>query len=46
MSEGKHHIGDFIPPKELQKFMETFKVTYKYKRNKALKDKNKQKQFY
>ncbi|XP_013406861.1 splicing factor, arginine/serine-rich 15 [Lingula anatina] len=24
MSRGKHHIGDFLPPEELEKFMETF----------------------
>ena len=26
MAEGKHHIGDFLPPDELKKFMETYKV--------------------
>ncbi|CAD5116852.1 DgyrCDS5696 [Dimorphilus gyrociliatus] len=24
MGEGKHHIGDFLPPEELNKFMDTF----------------------
>lgn len=24
MGRGKHHIGDFLPPEELEKFMETF----------------------
>ena len=24
MGRGKHHIGDFLPPDELSKFMETF----------------------
>lgn len=24
-SEGKHHIGDFLPPEELKKFMEIYK---------------------
>lgn len=23
-SEGKHHIGDFLPPEELKKFMEKY----------------------
>lgn len=23
-SEGKHHIGDFLPPEELKKFMEQY----------------------
>ena len=26
MAEHKHHIGDFLPPHELKKFMETYKV--------------------
>lgn len=26
MAEGKHHIGDFLPPDELARFME--KVSY------------------
>lgn len=26
MGEGKHHIGDFLPPEELERFMETFQV--------------------
>ena len=26
MGQGKHHIGDFLPPEELEKFMETFNV--------------------
>lgn len=25
-SEGKHHIGDFLPPEELKKFMEIYKA--------------------
>lgn len=24
-SQGKHHIGDFLPPEELKKFMEIYK---------------------
>ncbi len=24
--EGKHHIGDFLPPEELSKFMDKYKV--------------------
>ena len=24
--EGKHHIGDFLPPEELSKFMNKYKV--------------------
>ena len=24
MAEGKHHIGDFLPPEEFAKFMETY----------------------
>jgi splicing factor 4 len=27
MSKGKHHIGDFLPPEELEKFMETYQVS-------------------
>lgn len=26
MGKGKHFIGDFLPPEELDKFMETFKA--------------------
>lgn len=26
MGRGKHFIGDFLPPDELEKFMETFKA--------------------
>lgn len=26
LGQGKHHIGDFLPPTELKKFMETFKA--------------------
>ena len=26
MGKGHHHIGDFLPPAELEKFMETFTV--------------------
>ena len=26
MGRGKHHIGDFLPPDELERFMETFTV--------------------
>lgn len=26
MGRGKHHIGDFLPPQELEKFMETYTV--------------------
>ena len=26
MAQGKHHIGDFLPPDELKKFMETLEV--------------------
>jgi splicing factor 4 len=26
MAEGKHHIGDFLPPTELSKFMNTYQV--------------------
>ena len=25
-AEGKHHIGDFLPPGELDKFMNKYKV--------------------
>lgn len=25
---GKHHIGDFLPPEELAKFMNKYKVRY------------------
>ena len=28
MGRGKHHIGDFLPPEELEKFMETYNVSY------------------
>lgn len=27
MGHGKHHIGDFLPPDELERFMETFRVS-------------------
>ncbi len=27
MGRGKHHIGDFLPPEELEKFMETYSVS-------------------
>lgn len=27
MGKGKHHIGDFLPPEELEKFIETVKAT-------------------
>ena len=33
MSRGKHHIGDFLPPEELEKFMETFNVRDDNQRN-------------
>ena len=26
VNEGKHHIGDFLPPEELNKFMNKYKV--------------------
>ena len=26
-AEGKHHIGDFLPPEELNKFMNKYKVS-------------------
>ena len=26
MEGGKHHIGDFLPPEELNKFMNKYKV--------------------
>ncbi|XP_074650051.1 uncharacterized protein LOC141905171 isoform X2 [Tubulanus polymorphus] len=26
MGQGKHHIGDFLPPQELEQFMETFRA--------------------
>ena len=26
MAKGKHHIGDFLPPEELERFMETYQV--------------------
>jgi len=26
LGKGKHFIGDFLPPEELDKFMETFKA--------------------
>lgn len=25
-NRGKHHMGDFLPPDELKKFMETYQV--------------------
>jgi len=28
-AEGKHHIGDFLPPEELNKFMNKYKVQQK-----------------
>lgn len=27
MGQGKHHIGDFLPPDELERFMETYRVS-------------------
>ena len=27
MGRGKHHLGDFLPPEELEKFMETYDVS-------------------
>jgi hypothetical protein len=27
MADGKHHIGDFIPAHELEKFMKTYSVS-------------------
>jgi len=27
MGRGKHHLGDFLPPEELEKFMETYNVS-------------------
>ena len=27
-TEGKHHIGDFLPPEELNKFLSRYKVKY------------------
>lgn len=27
MGQGKHHIGDFLPPDELDRFMETYRVS-------------------
>ena len=27
-TEGKHHIGDFLPPEELNKFLSRYKVEY------------------
>ena len=27
MGRGKHHLGDFLPPEELEKFMETYTVS-------------------
>ena len=27
MAHGKHHIGDFIPAHELEKFMKTYSVS-------------------
>ena len=29
MEGGKHHIGDFLPPEELSKFMNKYKVSGK-----------------
>jgi len=29
MARGKHHIGDFMPPDELEKFMKTYSVINK-----------------
>ena len=29
-SRGKHHMGDFLPPEELAKFMETYQVLCSY----------------
>lgn len=26
MGQGKHHLGDFLPPDELQKFMEKYEA--------------------
>ena len=26
-NEGKHHLGDFLPPDELKKFLETYTVS-------------------
>lgn len=31
MAKGKHHIGDFIPPHELDKFMKTYSVRQKHR---------------
>ena len=28
MGRGKHHLGDFLPPEELEKFMETYNVSF------------------
>ena len=28
MDEGKHHIGDFLPPEELSKFLNKYKVIF------------------
>ncbi|CAH8819307.1 unnamed protein product, partial [Schistosoma curassoni] len=28
MGHGKHHIGDFLPPDELERFMETFRLLH------------------
>ena len=36
MADGKHHIGDFIPPEELEKFMKTYSV----KENKQLTERD------
>jgi splicing factor 4 len=30
MADGKHHIGDFLPPSELSKFMSTYQVRGKF----------------
>jgi len=29
-NKGNHHIGSFLPPDELAKFMETYKVEYDF----------------
>lgn len=31
---GKHHIGDFLPPKELEKFLAKVRYTSFYSKNK------------
>lgn len=30
-NKGKHFIGDFLPPDELERFMETFRVSQSYR---------------